>query len=121
MLTETEARAKWCPMARQSFEGSGTYNRSDEGRGSRSCRCLASECMAWQWDSEPAPLCGRGTAYAASVHDPRPEHIPDSWVVENDEEQGPRWREPVAEYEARREFVLARWQEARRGFCGLAR
>ena len=38
ILAEEQAKTKWCPMA-----------RLNEG----SCKCIASECMAWRWCERP--------------------------------------------------------------------
>ncbi len=50
VLTEAEARTKWCPFA---------YPNQSRGKGdrtswtldhiNRSANCIASECMAWRW------------------------------------------------------------------------
>ncbi len=37
LLTEDEARAKWCPM----------------GDGAGADSCVASSCMAWRWHRRP--------------------------------------------------------------------
>jgi hypothetical protein len=55
LLTEEQARGKWCAHARTVVSNT-AFNRifariefvtSPEG-----CRCIASECMSWRW-SEP--------------------------------------------------------------------
>lgn len=46
LVTETEAKTKWCPMIRIS-DGSNTLG---VGRQDPLCRCIASGCMMWQWD-----------------------------------------------------------------------
>ena len=59
MLTEEQARTKWCPFARtiaQHHTGYGTVNRymTSEGRGGgpfQDCLCIASDCMWWRWSS----------------------------------------------------------------------
>lgn len=64
MMTEEEAKTKWCPHARYVIDDSGagpspgypTGNRfgghePSEGR----CLCIASSCMAWRWSEEPRP------------------------------------------------------------------
>jgi hypothetical protein len=67
MLTEKEAREKWCPMVRYS---SGTGDDAANRFGVTSpavCRCIASDCMMWRWDEENIPFgddnavgyCGR--------------------------------------------------------------
>lgn len=91
MLTENEAARKWCPFARvagtlSSAGGSGiggaggppvydtmrgaAINRDPIGGGDSSpdgrCKCLASGCMAWRWQSSasmdnPSRVPGAGT------------------------------------------------------------
>lgn len=58
MITEEEAKTKWCPFARDSMleectMGVTTYNfnRGFADAGEivpKSCLCIASECMAWR-------------------------------------------------------------------------
>lgn len=45
LLTEREAKTKWCAQARVAVNGTGSLNRAD------GCYtgCLGSECMAWRW------------------------------------------------------------------------
>lgn len=75
MMTEEEAKTKWCPHARYVIDDSGagpspgypTGNRfgghePSEGR----CLCIASSCMAWRWS---ALSHSDGT----HAHAPRPE------------------------------------------------
>lgn len=54
ILTQEEARQKWCPQARVVHEnGDGTLftagNSFGDGCRSVATRCIASECMAWKW------------------------------------------------------------------------
>jgi hypothetical protein len=45
ILTEEEARKKWCPMVRHSDSGTGgSYNRPN----TQPYTCIASECMMWR-------------------------------------------------------------------------
>lgn len=70
MLTEDQARVKWCPMARVAPEGDqNVWNRSRIDVGAQEnvhqrpdrvvamSRCIGSDCMAWRWldpASDPA-------------------------------------------------------------------
>ncbi len=81
MLTEEEAKTKWCPFARCNGETEDHYPISNRGdvmmprndTFAEGFRCLASECMAWRSTdnktfpcapgdeprpSEPAGYCG---------------------------------------------------------------
>ena len=59
-MLESEAKTKWCPMARSSKPGN--HNRHSDGNGRTDCLCLGSGCMMWVSES-PAGLkneaCGR--------------------------------------------------------------
>jgi hypothetical protein len=53
ILTEAEAKTKWCPFARApEHQGTG-QNREDKGAATESSLCLASGCMAWRVASPP--------------------------------------------------------------------
>lgn len=68
LLTEQEAREKWCPFARMySHRGdagySGGWNRApaqDDPHlvAPSGCFCIASECIAWKEFSESKGYCG---------------------------------------------------------------
>lgn len=51
-MTEDEAKAKWCPMARVGSDntGLGSLNRDwAKGPYTHSAQCIASGCMMWRW------------------------------------------------------------------------
>ena len=52
-MTEDEAKAKWCPMARYATGANpatyGDWNTFPGGVGSAN-RCQGSDCMAWRWE-----------------------------------------------------------------------
>jgi hypothetical protein len=49
MYTEKEAKKKWCPMAKETAFGVGSFNKTSDGKPVTSCNCIASECMMWRW------------------------------------------------------------------------
>lgn len=50
IVTEQEAKTKWCPHARlRSLNGDVAINRATDGSSATRSKCLASECMAWKW------------------------------------------------------------------------
>ena len=51
MHTEEQARQKWCPHARDSVEGAGSFNRI-RGEASSTCLCLGSGCVMWEFIDE---------------------------------------------------------------------
>lgn len=61
MITEEEAKLKWCPHARTlaifrdadgKRETAGCFNRAHTDDMASHSRCVASQCMMWRW-SEP--------------------------------------------------------------------
>lgn len=54
-MTEDEARAKWCPFARnRSIENGSNLTVWVMGPASEpTCACIASGCMAWRWTRAP--------------------------------------------------------------------
>ena len=55
LMTEEQARTKWCPNARASDqqENPSAINRARVNRPDADCLCIASDCMAWRW-ADPA-------------------------------------------------------------------
>lgn len=74
MLTETDAKTKWCahavevltppaPPAVATAQASGNRGQAWDG-----CACLASGCMAWRWyDAETVTTGRRGYCGEAGV------------------------------------------------------
>lgn len=69
MMTEAEAKARWCPFANCSNHGDASSgNRSWDGvPDNPAVRCIGSRCMAWRWSQgigiegdthKPAGYCG---------------------------------------------------------------
>lgn len=50
LMSEKEAKSKWCPMARSFWSGelaqgaATSYNRATDNT-----KCVASKCMMWRW------------------------------------------------------------------------
>jgi hypothetical protein len=62
MMTEEEAKTKWCPMVRTTSNPSGccSINRLYVSSVTTETRCIASECMAWRWFGRGAARPDRG-------------------------------------------------------------
>ena len=55
ILTEDDAKKKWCPFARSpKWEDANgpAINRKGSGEMDSGSRCIASACMAWRWFDE---------------------------------------------------------------------
>jgi hypothetical protein len=52
MLTEADAKAKWCPLSMRPDTSTSATNRRDDGSAPFGCSCIASACMAWRWKNE---------------------------------------------------------------------
>ena len=50
LLTEDEARQKWCPHVSLCEVGGAIYDNRGQSHGFT--RCIASECMSWRWSDE---------------------------------------------------------------------
>lgn len=49
LVTEEEAKKRWCPMVRHSNGPDGTWNRyASNPQIPEHYKCIASECMAWR-------------------------------------------------------------------------
>lgn len=120
LVTEQEAREKWCPMA---FEHRYLARSGNEGyvanvKGGQPMRmCIGSGCMMWRFSSKPHPRSIRHEVSAEQFQaywdddlpDPeRPENVPAEWEFYVDEE-GCRWVEDDASRAARR-----------KGYCSFA-
>lgn len=54
-MTESEAKEKWCPFVRFTFnsrEGYMMSNREYKQRTGGISHCMASACMAWRWGAK---------------------------------------------------------------------
>lgn len=59
MMTEEEAKGKWCPFARYAMREEPAANRWKQSEGADEphalnpvpCRCIGSACMAWRWSA----------------------------------------------------------------------
>jgi hypothetical protein len=110
LLTENEAKKKWCPYARETGGENRTFMKKDATAAPAECRCIASLCMAWRW-GEPEPnqkSTHHRNRKASTPYGWRPADVPQSWEwVPYNGETRAHWLEPEAEAKARR-----------RGHCG---
>lgn len=138
MMTETEAKTKWCPFARLVLANDASKVELNQTAFNRVCKndgtplsapvqCIASACMAWRWiESE----------HEYAVTDSEQIESPDrpGWIIGNHlvRPSGEGW-EPVEQYptfgnEKDRQFKdcdgwrRVAWQRPinKRGHCGLA-
>jgi len=58
MMTEDEARNKWCPMVRYGNEAGCNRNSMPNGCTSP-VNCIASDCACWVWDRDSAFVNGK--------------------------------------------------------------
>jgi hypothetical protein len=94
LLTEEEAKTKWCPNARESGGDTGTFwnkprkliaklfgiDYAEQEATDRGCLCIASACMAWRWAEEKnaeavaefEALCPTGASMGCEVTGPSP-------------------------------------------------
>jgi len=49
LVTEKEARTKWCPDARVGLTAGMAVNRHPDDSVNEDCCCAGSACMAWRW------------------------------------------------------------------------
>lgn len=54
MLTEEEAKTKWCPFVRLTRAGTGSIVNNRGKWSDNINRCIASQCMAWRIGKEKA-------------------------------------------------------------------
>lgn len=101
IVTEADAKEKWCPEARSVVDGDFSANRRYYGEHDSGSMCLGSSCMKWRWMMAPMQLV---------AHEPREgwEHVTAEEAPQHDEERE-FWLEPRAEAMKRR-----------RGYCGAA-
>lgn len=64
MLTEDEAKKRWCPFANVQQDGTGNRYPMDTDMLNRAFACcIASDCMAWRWTEQghdPGDFPGMG-------------------------------------------------------------
>ena len=66
MLTEDEAKTKWCPQVQVS-KGSNRPQRIDEDTIETHLNCLASGCMFWRWSHQDSNGTATGFCGAATL------------------------------------------------------
>lgn len=103
MMTEEEAKTKWCPFSRQldavytNVDGiptaGGTVNRDYVGNPHNQCLCIGSKCMAWRIKVYTLQLSRGGKP------------VDDSWVS-------------GIEYIAASGKEMTAWHK-KHGYCGL--
>lgn len=75
IVTEEEAKTKWCPESRvadsaEDLAPSSNRIYNGEGKVDIDCRCIASACMAWRWYRPPPDLSDTEIGYNATYSKP---------------------------------------------------
>ena len=119
MITEAEAKTKWCPFSRYKFAGTSdnpAHNREGGPDGhwnkyvTEGTRCLGSACMAWR-AGEPSEELSAKQRASDETSAPRPDG--DGWQPVRYE----FWSSP----QNRPSSHINHWKrEVPNGFCGLA-
>lgn len=108
LLTEEQARTKWCPHSRYNSNGELASNRWKQSAPEDQphalnpvpCRCIASECMAWRMHTLP--------------HEFSMDYANAKWLVDGDENY------EFVTNDGREGGLVKVRQIAANGFCGLA-
>jgi hypothetical protein len=111
MLTEAEAKTKWCPQIRFDPAGGGLWNNRGDSDGR--CRCIASECMSWRWAGEERETIRNYHDALTVVPVPGAGHVyPAGWQYDHTD----------IDASGRAFDLLHRLKEGgqRTGYCGLA-
>jgi hypothetical protein len=107
MLTEDQAKEKWCPFVRVEVgHGLAAANRhTDNGSALVRAQCIASQCMAWRWSGRsPILLHEAGPPDGREAWESYDRLIAQGWTRGSDTPGGV-WLNPPKKPE---------------GYCGLA-
>lgn len=72
ICTPEEAKQKWCEATRHVDENHGPANRLGDTPNPQCARCIADECMSWNFIDDKRGYCGRtsdGQEYIQTIAD----------------------------------------------------
>lgn len=127
ILTEKEARSRWCPFGRRLGDTiEGELYVSNNPNASRHCKCVGSDCMAWRWFEPTAPppmpwvreippLPTTHPETGKSTEDWTDEDI-QAWAEKHKPKDGFNWKLDLENLT----WFIPRLPKARRGYCGKA-
>ena len=73
LLTQEQAREKWCPYAWRTIRDSdGMVFGPTTALDRPNTVCIASDCMAWRWDVSDAQLDGKAKGHCGLAGNPTP-------------------------------------------------